>query len=46
MDRADVVVVRAGPSGIVTAIQLKRYNIETVLLEQQEIGGLLRTETP
>ncbi|MFQ6093648.1 MAG: NAD(P)/FAD-dependent oxidoreductase [bacterium] len=42
MDIKDVVVIGAGPAGIATAIQLKRSNIEPVLLEQGEIGGLLR----
>jgi len=37
-----VVIVGAGPAGIATAIQLKRYNIEPVLLEKNETGGLLR----
>jgi len=42
VDVKDVVIIGAGPSGIATAIQLKRYNIEPVLLEQEGIGGLLR----
>jgi thioredoxin reductase (NADPH) len=42
VDTKDVLIVGAGPAGIATAIQLKRYNIEPVLLEQGEIGGLLR----
>ncbi|MFH1009913.1 MAG: NAD(P)/FAD-dependent oxidoreductase [bacterium] len=42
MNRADVVIIGAGPAGIATAIQLKRYKIEPELLEQEEIGGLLR----
>lgn len=37
-----VVIIGAGPAGIAAAIQLKRYGIEPVLLEQNEIGGLLR----
>jgi len=35
-------IIGAGPAGIATAIQLKRYNIEPLILEQNEIGGLLR----
>lgn len=42
MDIKDVVIIGAGPAGIATAIQLKRYNIESLLLEQEEIGGLLK----
>lgn len=42
MDIKDVVIIGAGPAGIATAIQLKRYNIDPILLEQEEIGGLLR----
>lgn len=42
MDFKDVVIIGAGPAGIATVIQLRRYNIEFILLEQDEIGGLLR----
>jgi thioredoxin reductase (NADPH) len=42
VDIKDVVIIGAGPAGIATAIQLKRYNIEFILLEQEETGGLLR----
>lgn len=37
-----VVIIGAGPAGIAAAIQLKRYNIDPVVLEQNEVGGLLR----
>jgi thioredoxin reductase (NADPH) len=40
--RTNVVIIGAGPAGIATAIQLKRYGIELVVLEQDKIGGLLR----
>ncbi len=42
MDGHKVMIIGAGPAGIATAIQLKRYNIEPLILEQNEIGGLLR----
>ncbi len=42
MIRAEVVIIGAGPAGIATAIQLKRYGLQAELLEQDEIGGLLR----
>jgi thioredoxin reductase (NADPH) len=38
----EVLIIGAGPAGIAAAIQLKRYNIEPLLLEKEEIGGLLR----
>jgi len=38
----DVVIIGAGPAGIAMAIQLKRHGIEPVILEQGEIGGLLK----
>jgi len=37
-----VAIIGAGPSGIATAIQLKRYGIEPVIFEKGHIGGLLR----
>ncbi|MCK4236599.1 MAG: NAD(P)/FAD-dependent oxidoreductase [Candidatus Krumholzibacteria bacterium] len=41
MEARDVVVIGAGPSGIAAAIQLRRYRIEPLVLEREEIGGLL-----
>ena len=38
----NVVIIGAGPAGIATAIQLKRHNIEALLFEQNDVGGLLR----
>lgn len=38
----DVIIIGAGPAGIACAIQLKRYNIDFIVLEKDEIGGLLR----
>ncbi len=42
MKNETVVIIGAGPSGIATAIQLKRYNISPLLLEKREIGGMLQ----
>lgn len=37
-----MIIIGAGPAGIAAAIQLKRSDIEPVVLEKDEIGGLLR----
>jgi thioredoxin reductase len=42
MKSEDVTIIGAGPAGIAAAIQLKRYGITPLLLEKEEIGGLLR----
>ena len=39
---ADVIIVGAGPAGIACAIQLKRYNIDHIIFEKDEVGGLLK----
>jgi thioredoxin reductase (NADPH) len=36
-----VIIIGAGPAGIAAAIQLKRYGIETVIIEKNAAGGLL-----
>ena len=36
-----VIVIGGGPGGIASAIQLKRYGLEPLLLESRELGGLL-----
>jgi thioredoxin reductase (NADPH) len=42
VDGHEVLIIGAGPAGIAAAIQLDRYNMEPLILEQNEIGGLLR----
>lgn len=42
MQVEDVVIIGAGPSGIATALQLKRYGIEGVVFEKDSVGGLLK----
>jgi len=42
MKNKQVTIIGAGPAGIATALQLKRYNITPLILEQDEVGGLLR----
>ena len=37
-----VMIIGAGPAGLATAIQLKRYGIHPLLFEGEEVGGLLR----
>jgi len=38
----NVIIIGAGPAGIACAIQLKRYNINSIVLEKEKIGGLLK----
>ena len=42
MQTENVIIIGAGPAGVATAIQLKRYGIVPLLLEKNETGGLLR----
>lgn len=37
----DVIIIGGGPAGISCAIQLKRYGIEPLMLEKENLGGLL-----
>ena len=41
MIKTEVAVIGAGPAGISTAIQLKRFGIHFEIFERNEIGGLL-----
>ncbi len=41
MRAEDVVIIGAGPAGMATALQLRRYGIEPLLLEKNHTGGLL-----
>ena len=36
-----VTIIGGGPAGMATAIQLKRHGIDGLLLERDELGGLL-----
>ncbi len=42
MNVEDVIIIGAGPAGISCAIQLHRYGIIPLLIEKNEIGGMLR----
>ena len=38
----NVIIIGAGPAGIACAMQLKRYKIDSIIFEKNEIGGLLK----
>jgi thioredoxin reductase len=42
MNVENVTIIGAGPAGIATALQLKRYGITPIILEKNTIGGLIR----
>jgi thioredoxin reductase (NADPH) len=41
MQIEDVAIIGAGPAGLATALQLKRYGISALLFERERMGGLL-----
>lgn len=42
ISKCTVLIIGAGPAGMSAAIQLKRYGINTLILEKAEPGGLLK----
>jgi thioredoxin reductase len=42
MDEYPAAIIGAGPAGMAAALQLKRHEVPTLLLEGDQIGGLLR----
>ncbi len=42
MKNEEVVIIGAGPAGLSTALQLKRFGIDPLIFERAQAGGLLR----
>lgn len=42
MKVTDVLIVGAGPAGLTTALQLRRYGFDPLIFERSEVGGLLK----
>jgi thioredoxin reductase (NADPH) len=41
MQIQEVAIIGAGPAGLATALQLKRYGVSALLFERERVGGLL-----
>ena len=41
MNIEDVIIIGAGPGGLATALQLERYGINPLIIEQERVGGVL-----
>lgn len=42
MQKTSVLIIGAGPAGLTTALQLKRFGMSFLLFEGKQIGGLLQ----
>jgi thioredoxin reductase (NADPH) len=42
MTLEDIIIIGAGPAGLAGSVQLKRYGFNPLILERDEVGGLLR----